>query len=535
MVVSAHPIASEIGVEILKKGGNAIDAAIAVGFALAVVYPSAGNLGGGGFMVIRSHEGETTSLDFRETAPSLAHRDMYLDSIGDIIPGLSLESSLAAGVPGTVDGLLNAHNEYGTLPLETLLTPSIKLAMSGYTLTEKESNKLNLISTKIKSVNPDNDYFQKEEPWNPGDSIIQKDLAETLKLILKNGRAGFYEGETAEKILNTINRDNEIMTQEDLNSYSSKWRIPVEGRYKNYNIISMPPPSSGGILLIQLLKFIEKYPVKEWGKGIKTYHLMIEAERRAYADRSKYLGDPEYTEVPTGKLLESQYIDSRFSDFNPERATVSDKIEPGSIDGYDNPETTHYSIIDPYGNSVATTITLNDTYGSKIFVTGSGFVLNNEMDDFSSKPGTPNLYGLVGGEANSIEPGKRMLSSMTPTIIEKDDDLFMVLGSPGGSRIITSVFQTFLNVVEHDMSIQQAVTEPRFHHQWLPDLVLMEPNAFDTSELHSLSLMNHSFKIRKSIGRVDAILVDEEGTLKGGADPRGDDTAIGYKINIYED
>ena len=528
MVVSAHPIASNVGVDIMKKGGNAIDAAIAVQFALAVVHPSAGNIGGGGFMVLRLNNGTVNTLDFRETAPLSAHRDLYLDSAGEVIEGLSLDGHLAAGVPGTVDGMWEAYNKYGTLPWKALIQPSIDLALNGFVLTQLEADGLNYYVEQKSLYNSVDPLYISAKKWRKGDSLFLKDLALTLQLIRDKKRDGFYSGEVADKIVNEMNRAGGIISYEDLSSYKSEWRKPITGNYKDYKLISMSPPSSGGICLFQMLKMIEPYPVKDWGfHSVKSIHLMTEVERRSFADRAEYLGDPDFVKISNG-LLDSLYLLNKMKDFKAKEASLSASIFPGDPLPYESNETTHFSIIDPYGNAVSITTTLNASYGSGVMVAGAGFLLNNEMDDFSAKPGSPNLYGLVGGEANAIQPQKRMLSSMTPTIIEKDDELFMVVGTPGGSTIITGVFQTIVNVIEFGLSMQQAVAEGRFHHQWLPDHIKIEKDRFNKENMESLIKIGHQFKEVNSMNRIDAILVLPDGKYEGGADPRGDDKAIGF-------
>lgn len=528
MVVSAHPLASQVGVDIMKKGGNAVDAAIAVNFALAVVYPTAGNIGGGGFMVIRQNTGEGNTLDFREAAPSLASRDMYLDENGNVVENSSTRGHLAVGVPGAVDGMVKAHEKYGSMPWEQLVQPAIDLAKNGFLLTEKEANGLNSNREnfeKYSSIKPE--FLLKE--WKSGDSIKWLGLAGALERVRDQGRAGFYEGQTAKDIVEEMERGNGLISYEDLKSYQSIWRAPIKLNYKGYNIISMPPPSSGGLALSQLLTIVEPYDLSKLKHHTAaSIHVITEAERRVYADRATHLGDPDFHAVPINDLLDKQYLKDRMNNFNKDLATKSVDIKAGEFAPVESEETTHYSIVDAQGNAVSVTTTLNGGYGSKVVVGGSGFILNNEMDDFSSKPGYPNSYGLVGGEANAIAPGKRMLSSMTPSIVDKDGQLFMVVGTPGGSTIITSVFQSIVNVLDHGMTMQESVSAGRVHHQWLPDAVFYETNALDSMVISELEAMGHDMKERGPYGRVDAILVLPDGRLEGGADPRGDDKALGY-------
>ena len=529
MVVSAHPLASRVGVEIMRKGGNAIDAAIATQFALAVVYPSAGNIGGGGFMVLRKNDGTVDALDYREKAPSAASTNMYLNEVGGVVAGLSEKGHLAHGIPGTVAGLEAAHSKYGTLPWKDLVQPAIDLALNGFTLTKHEANDLNSIQEDLKEYNSIEPEFLIKDEWKAGDSILFVDLGHTLERIRDHGAKGFYEGKTADDIVAEMKRGNGLISYEDLINYNVVWRQPLIAGYKEFKIISMPPPSSGGVALVQLLKSVEPYPVADWGhNSAKTAHLLTEAERRAYADRAVYLGDPDFYSIPVEELTNNLYINQRMSNFDPEEATPSVNVKEGTFTMVESEQTTHLSIVDSQGNAVAVTTTLNDSYGSKVVVGGSGFILNNEMDDFSAKPGVPNMYGAVGGEANKIEPHKRMLSSMTPTILEKDGKLFMVVGTPGGTTIITSVFQTILNITEHKMTMQEAVSARRFHSQWVPDSLQAEKGAFSTEDSIKLVKMGHAFKGRSGLGRVDAILVMPDGRLEGGADPRGDDTADGF-------
>jgi len=529
MVVCAYPDASQAGLTVLKKGGNAVDAAVAVQFALAVTVPEAGNIGGGGFMVFRGADGQTNTLDFREKAPAAATTNMYLDSAGNVIPDMSLYTHSASGVPGSVDGMFTAHKKYGKLSWDELVQPAIELAESGFKVTAKLAADLNRNQGNFKKYNPGKTYLIKDTPWKEGDILVQPDLGKTLELIRDKGRDGFYDGQVADEIVAEMKNGQGLITKADLANYHAIWRKALTGNYKGYKIITMPPPSSGGIALLQLLKSVEKYPLHRWGfNQDSTVQLMVEAERRVYADRSKYLGDPDFFKVPVDSLLNPVYLDSRMKSFNWDAATPSTSIQPGSFVGYESDQTTHYSIVDKDGNAVSITTTLNDTFGSKIFVAGGGFLMNNEMDDFSSKPGVPNMFGLVGGKANSIQPGKRMLSSMTPTIVEKDGKLFMVVGTPGGATIITSVFQTILNVIEFDQDMQQAVNSKRFHMQWLPDVITMEKGALDSATQQKLEKKGYKFAVKGAIGRVDAILKTKWGYYDGGADPRGDDTKLGW-------
>ncbi|MBT1701852.1 gamma-glutamyltransferase [Chryseosolibacter indicus] len=531
IVVCAHPLASAVGLGILKKGGNAVDAAIATQLALAVVYPSAGNIGGGGFMVLRLNDGKVATLDYREKAPAAASEKMYLDSLGNVISGLSERGHLSAGVPGSIAGMVEAHNKYGSLPWRDLVQPAINLALKGFALTKRQARSLTGIQDSLKKHNKVLPGFLIRDTWNEGDTIHWADLGHTLERIRDFGRAGFYEGKTADDIVAEMKRGNGLITHQDLKNYQALWRDPLVSHYKEYKIISMGPPSSGGIALIQLLKSVEDYPVSEWGfNSMKNAHLITEAERRVYADRAAFLGDPDYFKVPVTQLTNELYVEERMKSFNLEKATPSSEIREGAIQVAESLETTHLSIIDKYGNAVAVTTTLNDSYGSMVIVDGSGFFLNDEMDDFSIKPGQPNMYGVIGGEANKVESGKRMLSSMTPTIVERNGALYMVVGTPGGSTIITSVFQTILNVVEHKMTMQEAINAKRFHSQWLPDVIYPEKGAFAAEDSIALVKIGHKFASNYlgGIGRVDAILVLPDNKLEGGADPRGEDTAMGF-------
>jgi len=529
MVVTAHTEATRIALDVLREGGNAVDAAAAAEFALAVCFPAAGNLGGGGFMVVRLSDGTIDALDYREKAPQLADQDMFLDEHGTAVADLSIFGYKAAGVPGTVDGLLRIHRKYGRLPWKNIVQPSINLSRQGFRISLIQAISLNDTREDFLKYNSVRPPYVKDSLWKENDILILPDLAHTLELIRDFGRDGFYSGEVAGKIVEEMRKNGGLIRQADLDNYSSVFRTPVTAGYKDYRIISMPPPSSGGIALIQLLKIIEPFPIQQWGfHSAGTIHLIVEAERSVYADRAKYLGDPGFFPVPVRELLDSAYLRKRMCHFNPSVAGKSSEITAGYIPGYESEETTHYSIIDEDGNAVAGTTTLNQSFGSKIIIAGTGIILNDQMDDFSVKPGTPNSYGLIGGKANAIQPGKRMLSAMTPTIVEKKGNLFMVVGSPGGATIITSVMQTILNVIEYGMSMQEAVSASRFHHQWLPDVIYYENNGLDSLILSDLEAMGYHLQQRESFGRVDAILVTSDGSLEGGADPRGDDTAMGY-------
>ena len=532
MVSSAHPISSKIGLDILKNGGNAFDAAIAVHFALSVVYPNAGNIGGGGFLVYRLNNGDLGTLDFREKAPEKSYRDMYIDIVEGELKVDDKRSKighLASGVPGSVDGMVKIYEKFSTVDWKDLLEPSIKVAREGFGVTEKQAKGLNNVKKSLISANDHPIPFVKEDQWKVGDILTQKNLANTLEEIKKSKRDGFYKGAVAELIINEMDSGGGIITQSDLDNYSSLWREPVIGYFKNHKIISMGPPSSGGIALVQLLYGAELLETKNYDhNSLKYINTIAEIESRVYADRATHLGDPDFFNVPQKSLLDKDYLLYRFSEIESNIKTPSSEVKEGSFDGIESEETTHFSIVDKYGNAVAVTTTINGGYGSKVVVEGAGFLLNNEMDDFSVKPGYPNMFGLVGGEANSIEPNKRMLSSMTPTIIEKNDNLFMVVGTPGGSTIITSVFQTILNVIDYGMGMQEAVDSKKFHHQWLPDVLAVEENTFSDELRNDLTQIGHKIMERKNLGRMDCILVREDGTLEGGADKRGDNIALGY-------
>ncbi len=531
MVVSTHPAASEIGLAILKKGGNAIDAAVAVNFALAVCHPSAGNIGGGGFLVYRDKSGNVKALDYREKAPSAASRDMYLDAKGNIIPGKSMTGIFSVGVPGTVAGMQEMHDKLGKLPWAELVKPAVELARKGLLLTEKEARGLNRQRTEFLKENPDKTYLLSAEgkEWKQGDLVVQSDLAATLERIMHKKANGFYKGKTARFIVKEMQAQNGLISKKDLKNYQAVWRTPIKSKYKNYQIIGMPPPSSGGVALAQLLQMVAPYSLNKWGPtSDSTIQVMVEAERRVYADRSKWLGDPDFVKVPVNELIDPAYSATRMSSLNFAQATPSSSIQAGTFPGYESPETTHYSIVDGEGNAVSITTTLNNSYGSKVFVGGAGFLLNDEMDDFSAKAGSPNLYGLIGSKANEIQPNKRMLSSMTPTIVEENGQLKMVVGTPGGSTIITSVFQVVLNTLEMGMNMQQAVEYPRFHHQWLPEKITAEPKRFSEEQQIRLQSKGYTFSPVSAIGLVEGILVLPNGNLQGGADSRGDDTVSAY-------
>ena len=523
-VVSARKEASDIGIAIMEKGGNAFDAMIATDLALSVCYPNAGNLAGGGFFVFRKANGEKGSLDYREKASENASKNMFLDNKGNIIPDKSTLGGMAVGVPGTVAGLYEIYEKMATLPWATLVQPAIDLAEKGFVVTKKQENSLNSKRSDFIKVNGKETFYGYK--FKAGDTIKNDAIASTLKIIQKKGKKGFYEGAIAQLIVDKVKKTGGIISLNDMKNYSPVWRDLINFKYKDLDIFSMGPPSSGGICLGQIMKMIEPFSVKEYGhNSLKYIQLLTEAQRRSYADRSEFLGDPDFVSIPQSKLISNNYLKSRMNNFSFDRATSSSEINYGEIFPNESNETTHYSIIDPEGNAVAVTTTLNASYGSKVYIEKGGFFLNNEMDDFSSKPGTPNMFGLIGSEANSILPEKRMLSSMTPTIIEKKGKISMILGTPGGSTIITSVLQTILNVYEFQMNIQEAVNSPRFHHQWLPDEIRLEPEKLD----HLIpELLNKGYLIQSEkelIGRVDALHIDSKGKIHAGADPRGDDFA----------
>lgn len=530
MVVSACPHASQIGKEILLNGGNAIDAAVAVQLALAVSYPRAGNIGGGGFAVIRMADGTKKSLDFREKASRHAHKDLYLDSRGNVIDGLSLEGHLASGVPGTVDGMVTLHEWGGNLQWQQVVQPAIDLAINGFRISELQAHTFNRFLDDFIRVNRHAVHLSEKDHWEEGDSVKFPQLALTLKRIRDHKRAGFYKGKTAQLIVQEMESGRGLIDYTDLDNYHSKWRAPLQAKYKDYNIISMPPPSSGGIALIQMLKGLESYNISRMEHNSTDYvHLLTEVEKRAYADRATFLGDPDYAPVPVDMLVSDEYLSRRMGDISLETPTPSSEIKEGNVEIIESVETTHFSIVDSEGNAIAITTTINSYFGSKVWVDGAGFFMNNEMDDFSAKPGVPNQFGLVGNEINSIQPEKRMLSSMTPTILEKKGDLYMVVGTPGGSTIITSVLQTILNTTEFGMTMKEAVNARRFHHQWLPDVIISEDHSFSEHVKKELRERGFTIQERGNIGMVDAILIWPNQYREGAADDqRGDNSARGY-------
>jgi len=526
-VVSAHPLASKVGLAILKMGGNAVDAAIATQLALAVVYPNAGNLGGGGFMVARLKDGKLVAIDYREKAPGNAHRDMYLSPTGEPQLDLSQNGHLSSGVPGTVSGLFES-SKYAKLSFDKLIQPAIDLAEKGFAISEKDARAFNGLKDEFLKYSTQTPVFVKNRDWKGGDTLFQKDLAETLKRIKKNGAKGFYEGETARLIVEEMKRGKGIITLDDLKNYKAASREPHVFDYKGYKIVGMPMPSSGGVLLHQMLKMIEDKPIASYGfHSPEAVQLMVEAERRAYADRAQFMGDADFYKVPVSKLTSEKYLKERMADFVPGKASNSEQVKPGDIPAAESEETTHLSVIDKDGNAVAVTTTLNNSYGSKTVVGGAGFILNDEMDDFSVKPGVPNMYGAIGGEANAIKPGKRMLSSMTPTIVLKDGMPYLVIGTPGGTTICTSVFQTIVNIIDFNMGTEDAVWKPKFHHQWLPDKVDLE-KGFSPETKKALEGMGYKTTERGGIGRTEVIKVFPNKQIEAVADNRGDDSAEGW-------
>jgi gamma-glutamyltranspeptidase/glutathione hydrolase len=526
VVASANEYASQVGLNILMKGGNAIDAAVAVGFALAVVYPQAGNIGGGGFMVIHTDKGVNTTIDYREKAPLLAHRDMYLDAAGNVISDLSLHGHLAAGVPGSVAGLLYALERYGTMSRAEVMNFAIDLAENGFVINEKMADALNEHQKKFSDFASTKKVFG---GWfKRGDQIVQKDLAETLRRIRDNGYDGFYKGKTAELIVNEMKKGSGIISYEDLADYQPVERDPVKGTYRGYEVISMGPPSSGGISLIYLLNILENYNLKHFGhNSAENTALMTEAMRRVYADRSEFMGDMDFVNVPIDILTSKKYAKERMRSYTPGTASKSSDIKHGDAYHREGTNTTHYSVADKNGNLVSVTTTLNDNFGNKVVVEGAGFFLNNEMDDFVSKPGVPNMFGLLGNEANAIAPGKRMLSSMTPTIVLKDGKPFLVTGSPGGGRIITTVLHNIVNVIDYGLDLTTAIDMPRFHHQWYPDEIQAEKNSISPEVRAVLEGWGYKVTDFRDYASLDAILFTPQGMI-GHSDRRGSGQAVGY-------
>jgi gamma-glutamyltranspeptidase/glutathione hydrolase len=524
-VSSAHPLASMVGAAIMKQGGNAFDATIATQFALAVVYPGAGNIGGGGFTLARKKDGTLMGIEYREAAPAKASRDMYLDAAGNAQDALSQSGHLASGVPGAVAGIFATY-AYAKLPFAMLIQPAIDLARYGFVITEKEASSLNGTKKDFIQYSTRPSAFVKDTKWKVGDTLIQVELANTLSRIQKNGAKGFYEGETAALIVDEMKRGGGLITLEDLKNYQAKFRTPIVFNYRGYGVISFAPPSSGGILIGQMLKMIEPFNVQKMGfQTPESVQLMIEVERRAYADRAAHIGDPDFYKVPQKTLLSDSYLKNRMADYKAGVAGSSSQTLAGSIKTSE--ETTHFSVVDPEGNMVAVTTTLNGGYGNRTVVGGAGFLLNNEMDDFSAKPGSPNMYGAIGGEANAIEPHKRMLSSMTPTLLTKNNKPYLTVGTPGGTTIPTSVFQTIVNLVDFNMSLEDAINSAKFHHQWLPDEVSIE-KTFSQSTKEALEKMGYLIKPRGNIGRTEGVLIGATGKRITVADKRGDDAVAGF-------
>jgi len=522
MVVTSHFHATDAAREVLNNGGNAIDAAVTAAFSLAVTQPRSGNIGGGGFMLISSEQkDEVVAIDYREKAPSRAYADMFLDEDGSVNKQMSRFSHQSAGVPGTVAGLALALEKYGTISLEAAMAPAIELAQQGFIITPRFSDGLKAREKTLKKWDASKDIFYKADGgfYEPGERFIQKDLAETLKRISKHGAREFYEGKTAQLLVSEMQQHGGLISMQDMQSYRPAIRVPVHGTYRGYDIYSMPSPSSGGVHIVQLLNIFEGYPISEYGhNSASTIHIMAEAMKHAYADRSRYLGDEDFVDVPVAGLVAKPYAESIRQSINRQQATPSKTIFPGKPTTYESNETTHFSIVDQYGNAVANTYTINFSYGSGITVEGAGFLLNNEMDDFSAKPGSPNAYGLIGGEANKIQANKRMLSSMSPTIVKHAGNNFLVTGSPGGSRIITTTLQVIMNVIDHGLNIKSAVASPRMHHQWLPDELRIE-EGFSPDSIKKLEDLGHVVKQKSAMGAIQSILV-KEGTMYGGADPR---------------
>ncbi|WP_249066972.1 gamma-glutamyltransferase [Halalkalibaculum roseum] len=532
-VVTAESHASKAGKQILSEGGNAVDAAVAVQFALAVTLPRAGNIGGGGFMVIQKADGTSISLDFREKAPLKSSRDMYIRN-GELVPELSREGALAVGVPGVVDGMIKALERYGNLPLETVMKPAIKLASEGYRLSWVQAEDLNAHAEDFRNYDSSSGYFTKPsgEQFEEGDLFVQKDLAKTLRRISTMGRKGFYSGKTADLIVGEMQKLGGLITYKDLNEYESVWRKTVKAHYQDYELAIMPPPSSGSIAIAQIMKMLDSYDLKELGFNSADYiHLITETMRRAFADRAYFLGDPDFVDIPGDTLLSDAYNENRMETFNWDASTPSRELDHGDIPTFqysESSETTHFSIVDAEGSAVAVTTTLNGSFGSHVSVGGAGFLLNNEMDDFTAKPGEPNMFGLIQGEANAVQPGKRMLSSMSPTIVTKDGKVRMVLGAAGGPRIITATFMSFLNMAVFGMNAREAISAPRFHHQWMPDKLYYEAFGISPDTRELLEAKGHELEMRPTVGRGHIIYVDENNRRHGAADPRGNGTVEGY-------
>ena len=524
-VTSAHPLASMVGAAIMQDGGNAFDAAIAVHFALAVVHPAAGNIGGGGFLLARTNNGKLIGLDFREAAPAKANRDMYLDEKGNPISSKSLEGPLASGIPGSVSGMFNAH-AYAKLPMAQLIEPAIELAEYGHALTEKEASSLNSVKGTLIKLSSAPSAYTRKTKWMKGDTIFQPELAATLRRIQQNGLAGFYEGITADLIVKEMASGAGIISKDDLKNYQTKKRVPIEFDYKNHHIISFAPPSSGGILIAQMMKMIAPFDIASMGyQSPAAVGLMVESQRRAYADRAEHMGDPDFWKVPTSTLISDAYVKQRMQDYSPGVAGNSKNTSAGQVK--ESEQTTHYSVIDNDGNMVAITTTLNDSYGNKTVVAGAGFILNNEMDDFSAKPGVPNMYGALGGEANAIVPGKRMLSSMTPTLVTVNNKAYLTIGSPGGTTIPNQIYEGLINLIDFKMTLKQSIDASRFHHQWLPDQIQVEAD-FPNATIQALKNQGYKLSQRGYFGRMDGIRILPDGKIEAAGDKRGDDSVAGY-------
>lgn len=531
MVASVDEAATRVGVEILKQGGNAVDAAVAVGYALAVTHPQAGNLGGGGFMLLRTKEGKTVAIDFREMAPAAATRDMFLDDQGNPDSKKSLTSHLASGTPGTVAGFSLALEKYGTLPLNTVLQPAIKLAKQGFVVNDALADDLKTYGSEV-LPNHENSkaiFWKEGEPLQKGDKLVQANLAKSLEAIAGKGPDAFYKGAIAEQIAQEMSKNGGLISKEDLANYKAVERTPISGDYRGYQVFSMPPPSSGGIHIVQILNILENFDLAKYGFGsADALQVMAEAEKYAYADRSEYLGDPDFVKVPWQALTSKEYAKSLAQQIDVNKAKPSSQIRPGKLEPYESNQTTHFSVVDKEGNAVAVTYTLNTTFGSGIVAGNTGILLNNEMDDFSAKPGVPNVYGLVGGDANAVGPGKRPLSSMSPTIVVKDGKTWLVTGSPGGSRIITTVLQMVVNSIDFGMNVAEATNAPRFHHQWLPDELRVE-KGFSPDTLRLLEQKGQKVAVKEAMGSTQSIMVGPDGMLYGASDPRSvDDLTAGY-------